>query len=107
MRILNHVPLLVQVRQRAGANLLRLERDALALAQSLAAAVKALGAGEELLPLLELCIVPVGRLVGVAVAEECFAVVGEGFELARQGVGVGGVVAIARVDFAAEGGGDI
>jgi hypothetical protein len=83
MRILNHIPLLMQVRQRARANLLRFERDTLALVQSLAATAKTLGAGEKLLALLELGIMRVGRLVGVTVAEKGFAVVREGLELAR------------------------
>jgi len=79
MRMLNHVPLLMQIRQRARADGLGLERNALTLAQSLPRPAQAVGAGQELLSLLELVVSGVGlRVVGVAVTKEGFAVGGGG-----------------------------
>src|SRR5690242_2936681 len=68
--VFNRLALAVQVAQGAGANLLRLEGYPLALAQTVGAAVQAVGAGEELLALLELGIAAMLRVVGVAAAEQ-------------------------------------
>lgn len=103
--MLNRLPLRMQIGQRIPPNILRLERDALTVAQPLRAAIQAVRAGEQLLPLLELVVG--GRVVGVAVSEQRAAVVGEGFELAFAGVDVGFEIAEALVDFAADGGGDV
>ena len=93
--MLNRLPLNLQVRQRAPANILRLVRDPLAVPQPLAAAVQPVRSTEELLALLELVVF--GRVVRVAGAEEGGAVGGEGFEFAFGGVDVGFEVAEAGV----------
>ena len=58
-----------------------------------------------MLPLLELLIA--AGVVGVAVSEKGFSVVGEGFQFAFRGVEVGFVVAEAGIDPGAGGGGDV
>ena len=77
-RIRNLLPLPMQIAQCTRANLLRLERDALALSQPPTRPVQAIGAREELLALLELRIAAFG-VVGVAVAEELGLVCRIGF----------------------------
>ena len=77
-RIRNLLPLPMKIAQCAGANLLRLERDALALPQPATRPVEAIGAGEELLALLELRIAAFG-VVGVAVTEKLGLVCRVGF----------------------------
>lgn len=99
--MLDRLPLNLQVRQRAPANILRLVRDPLAVPQPLAAAVQPVRSAEELLPLLELVVF--GRVVRVAGAEEGGAVRREGFELAFRGVDVGFEVAEAGVQARAGG----
>ncbi len=72
-RMLNRLPLRMQIRQRPPPDILRLQRDPLALPQPVRATIQSVGAREELLPLLEL-VVGSGGIVGVAVSEERFAV---------------------------------
>lgn len=100
--------LLVEVGEGAGADLLRVVGEGLAGAQALGAAVEAVGAGEQLLALLELQVRGAGvGVVGVAGAEEGGAVVGEGAQLALVAVHVGFEVAEALVYLGARGGGDV
>lgn len=96
----------MQIAQRPRANLLCLERYPLALAQPPGTAVQPVGAGEELLALLELRVALLW-VVGVAGAEELGFVVGVLLQLALGGVEVGFEVAEARVVFAFEGYGDV
>lgn len=96
----------MQIRQRPPPDILRLQRDPLALPQPVRATIQSVGAREELLPLLEL-VVGSGGIVGIAVSEERFAVGGEGSEFAFQAVDVGFEVAEALVGFAAGGGGNV
>ena len=103
--MLNRLPLNLQVRQRAPANILRLVGDALAVPQPLAAAVQPVRPAEQLLALLELVVL--GRVVRVAGAEEGGAVRGKGFEPPFGGVDVGFEVAEAWVQARACGGGDV
>ena len=95
----------LEIRQRPPANVLRLQRNPLTLPQPVRAAVQALGAGKQLLALLELVVA--AGVVAISRAEEGGAVVGEGFEFAFAGVDVGFVVAEAEVRFAARGRGDV
>lgn len=90
--MLNSLPLQLQIRQRPSPNILRLIRYTLAIPQPLATPVQPICAREELLALLQL-VVFAAFIVAVAVAEECFSIVGEGFEFAFCGVDVGFVVA--------------
>ena len=103
--MLNCLPLQLQIRQRAPANILRLVRHPLAIPQPLAAPVQPLGPAQQLLALLELVVL--GRVVRVAGAEEGGAVVGEGLELTLRGVDVGFEVAETGVYTGAGGGGDV
>ena len=96
-RMLDLLSLQLQIRQGPASNLLRLVRHPLALAQALGAAIQAVGAREELLPLLQLLVC--AGVVGVAVSEQGFAVRGEVFEFALAGVDVGFEVAEALVHF--------
>ena len=104
-RMLNSFPLHLQIRQRAPSNILRLVGNPLTLSQPMTTPVQSLCSGKQLLPLLELLVAT--RVVGVAVPEEGFSVVGEGFQFAFGGVEVGFVVAEAGVDPRAGGGGDV
>lgn len=103
--MLNRLPLDLQIRQSIPPDALGLVGRDLRVAQPLRAAIEALSAGEELLALLELVVG--GGGVGVAVPEQGFAVVGEGFEFAFGAVDVGFEVAEALVDFGARDGGDV
>ncbi len=103
--MLNCLPLRVQIRQRTPPDILRLQRYALTFPQPLRAAIQAVGSGQQLLPLLELVVR--GRVVGIAVAEERFAVVGERLEFAFVGVDVAFEIAEALVDLATDGRGDV
>ena len=105
-RMLNRLPLQLQIRQRAPPNILRLIRYPLTIPQPLRAPVQSICAGKQLLALLQLVVLPV-FVVTVAVPEEGFAVVGEGFELAFRGVDVDFVVSEAGVQARASGGGDV
>lgn len=96
----------MQVAQRAGANLLRLECDALRLAQAARGPVEAVGAREELLSLLELGVGALG-VVRIAVAKELAAVVCVRLELALGGVDIVLEVAEAGVVLGLEVGGDV
>ena len=104
-RMLNRFPLHLQIRQRAPSNILRLMCNPLTLSQPLTTPIQSLCSRKQLLPLLELLIAT--RVVGVAVSEKSFSVVGEGFQFAFGGVEVGFVVAEAGVDPGASGGRDI
>ena len=104
-RMLNRLPLNLQIRQRVPSNLLRLIRHPLAVPQPLAAPVQPIRSAQQLLALLEL--VDFGRIVGVAGAEEGRAVIGQSFELAFGGVDVGFEVAEAGVYAGASCGGDV
>ena len=104
-RMLNRFPLHLQIRQRAPSNIFRLMCNPLTLSQPLTTPIQSLCSRKQLLPLLELLIAT--RVVGVAVAEKSFSVVGEGFQFAFGGVEVGFVVAEAGVDPGAGGGGDV
>ena len=94
--MLDLLSLQLQIRQRSSTNLLGLIRHPLAVSQSLGASIQSVRSREELLPLLEL-LVCVG-VIGVAVAEEGFAVRGEFFEFALAAVDVGFEVAETLVD---------
>ncbi|TQW06607.1 hypothetical protein IF2G_06029 [Cordyceps javanica] len=107
MGVLDGLALAVQVGEGAGANLLRLVGEGLAGLEALGAAVEAVGAGEQLLALLEVDVGGAGGVVGVAGAEEGGAVRGEVGELAAAAVDVGLVVAEALVDLAAGRRGDV
>lgn len=104
-RMLNRLPLYLQIRQRSPSNILRLIRHPLTVPQPLTAPVQPIRSAQQLLALLELVIC--GRVVGVAGAEEGGAVVGEGFELAFCGVDVGFEVAEAGIYTRAGCGGDV
>jgi len=103
-RMLNRLPLHLQVRQRIPSNPLRLMRNPLTIPQALRTPIQPIRPREELLTLLELFV-----RWGVAVepVEEGGAVRGEGFEFAFRGVDVGFVVAEAGVQLCARGGGDV
>ena len=105
-RMLNRLPLQLQIRQCAPSNLLRLVRHPLTIPQPLTTPVQAIRPAEQLLALLELLVVT-GGVVGVAGAEEGGAVVGEGLEFAFCGVDVGFEVAEAGVDAGAGRRGDV
>lgn len=93
----NLLPLPMQITQRARTNLLRLQRNPLALPQPPRASSEPLSAGKQLLALLELVIC--GGVVCVAGPEERAAVIGERCEFAFGTVDVSLEVAVARVDF--------
>jgi hypothetical protein len=94
-----------QVAQRACAYLLRLQRDPLRLTQPARGPVEAVGAGQQLLALLELRIC-VG-IVRVSRAKQLAAVVGVRLELALGRVEVLLEVAEARIEFGLQVGGNI
>lgn len=96
----------MQVAECTGANLLRLERNPLALPQPVARPVQAICAREELLTLLELGVTAIGA-VGVAVAKELGAVRGVCLQLTLAGIEVVLKVAKARVVLGLEIGGNV
>ncbi len=104
-RVLNRFPLHLQIRQCAPSNILRLMCNPLTLSQPVTTPIQSLCSGKQLLPLLELLVA--AGVVGVAISEKGFSVVGEGFQFAFGGVEVGFVVAEAGVDPGAGGGGDV
>ena len=75
-RVHNSLPLPLQITQCSSTDILRLERDPLALPQPARRPPEPFGAREELLALLELVVC--GWVVGVAGAEKSAAVAGEG-----------------------------
>ena len=105
-RMLNCLPLQLQIRQRAPPNILRLIRYPLTVPQPLRAPIQSICARKQLLALFQLVVLPV-VVIAVSVPEESFTVVGEGFELAFRGVDVGFVVPEAGVEARACGGGDV
>lgn len=102
--MLDGLALAVQVGQGAGADGLGLVGEGLAGLEALGAAVQAVGAGEELLALLE---GGVRGVVAVAGAEEGGAVVGQAAEFAAVGVHVRVPVAETLVDLGAGRGRDV
>lgn len=107
-RVLDALALGVEVGEGGGADGLGLVGEGLGGAQALRGAVEAVGAGQQLLPLLELEVARArAGVVGVARAEERGAVVGEGPQLALGLVDVGLEVAQARVDLVAARRGDV
>lgn len=107
MGVLDSLSLPVQVGQGTGANILGLVGKGLAGLEALGAAVEAVGAGEQLLALLEVNVRGTRGVVLVAGAKEGRAVGGEVGQLATAGVDIGFVVAEALVDFAAGRGGNV
>lgn len=98
----------MELRQRARADGLGLVGQGLAVAQALRAAVQAVCAGQKLLPLLQLRILPgAGRVVGVPRPEEGGPVGGERVELALVLVHGGLEVAETLVDLGAGGRWDV
>lgn len=105
--MLNRLALAAQVGERGGANGLGLVGEALAGLEALRGAVEAVRAREELLALLELHVVGVVRVRGVAAAKEGGAVLAQGAEAAGRLVDGGLHVAEALVCFRSGGGGDV
>lgn len=103
--MLDRFSLQLQIGQCISANVFGLMGCHLRVPQPLRTTVQPLGAGKQLLSLLQL-IVRVG-IVRVAVAKQGFPVVGEGFELAFCGIDVGFKVAEPLVYFRPCGGGDV
>ena len=77
----------------------------LTLSQPVTTPIQSLCSGKQLLPLLKLLVAT--RVVGVAISEKGFSVVGEGFQFAFGGIEVGFVVAETGIDPGASGGGDV
>jgi hypothetical protein len=96
-RVLNDLALARKIRQRIAPNILRLERQPLALPQPPTAPLQPIRAAQQLLPLLQL-IVP-RRVVRVPLAEQRRLVVLQRLELALRAVHVALVVPEALVHF--------
>lgn len=73
-RVLDRLPLSIQISQHVAPNILRLQRNPLTLLQPRRAALQSLRAGQKLLPLFQVLVL---WLVCVSVSEEGFPVVGE------------------------------
>ena len=102
-------PLYLQIRQSIPSNPLGLIRNPLRIPQPLTAPIQPVRATQQLLPLLQLLIARIRRIiiVPVAGAKEGGFVGGEGFELALARVDVGLMVPDAGVDGGAGVGGDV
>lgn len=105
--VLDGLALAAQVGEGGRADGLGLVGQALARLEALRGAVEAVRARQELLPLLELHVVGVVRVRGVAAAEEGGAVVAQGAEAAGGLVDGGLHVAEALVRLGPGGGGDV
>ncbi|ROW16988.1 hypothetical protein VPNG_01213 [Cytospora leucostoma] len=104
--VLDRLPLAVQVGEGRRADGLGLVGQPLARLEALGGPVEPVGAGEELLPLLELDVAGVVR-VALAGAEEGGPVLGQGAELALGLVDGRLHVAVALVGLRAGAGGDV
>ena len=97
----NLLPLPAQIGQRVASNILRLERDPLAIPQPSRAPVQPVRPAQQLLPLLQLLVARAALgVIAVAGTEEGFAVGGEGREFAFLTVHVCVPVAETLVDLA-------
>lgn len=98
MRMLDGLPLSVEIRERPGANSFCLVCQRLAGLETLRAAIQTIRSGQQLLALLELGVRRARRLISISGAEERSAVGRKAGEFSTGRVGVGLVVAKALVD---------
>lgn len=98
-RMLNSLPLLIEISQGVSTNIFRFQCHALAFLQPGRATFQPLRAGQKLLSLLQVSVLPARFVVRVAVPEERLPIIGERFQLALDFIDVAAVVAEADVDF--------
>jgi len=94
-RVLNHLPLLIQIGQRIPPNIFRLQREPLTVLQPRRTALQPLRPTQQLLPLLQMFIL---RVIRVPIPKQCLAIIRQRLELTLRLVKLGGVVAEPHVD---------